>query len=243
MLPAGPDWIRADLVPRSGVEAHVERRRRMFADATLDVTGRPGGESPVGGGLDSSERGDVRTLAVDFDAHNERHKDWRAVCREIYFVPQHDWPVEGPDTVVHFCKHAERQAHSPTSWLEKWSRSKHVQESDRVYHELKTCCEILEKAGCYDQFNLAALSSMEILVRRVQTIIDAYDVNPSKPCYDSARYYSGLASSADGVSPELRAYVARRARDDAEVEKQRQKARELRGTGGGGAPKGGAQAK
>ena len=32
----------------------------------------------------------------------------------------------------------------------------------------------------------------------------------------------------DGVSPELRAHAARRARDDAEVEKQRQKVRELR---------------
>ena len=45
-----------------------------------------------------------------------------------------------------------------------------------------------------------------------------------------------MGAPLDGVSQELRAFVARKARDDAEIEKKRQKVRELRKPGD---PKGG----
>ena len=59
-------------------------------------------------------------------------------------------------------------------------------------------------------------------------------MNPQKPNYDSATLFAGTSRAADGVSPELKGFVARKARDEAEVEKARQKVRELRTDHGGG---------
>ena len=51
----------------------------------------------------------------------------------------------------------------------------------------------------------------------------------TKPNFESARFFSGFGPATDAVSPELRCFAARRARDEAEIEKQRQKVRELKG--------------
>ena len=181
---------------------------------------------------------DLRTLAIDFDGQGDRYKNWREVTREVHAPEFGDWPLEGPRSTVHLCKHAERHGRSPTGFLEKWARSKKVEETDRVFYELKTLMDILETGGSYDQLNLGALACMEVCSRRAQTIFDAYEVNPSKPNFESARYFSGQGSISDAVSPELRSFVARRARDDAEVEKQRQKVRELRRPPAAGGKKG-----
>jgi len=70
---------------------------------------------------------------------------------------------------------------------------------------------------------------MEVIGRRLQTIFDAYELNPAKPNFEAARYYSGMGVPTDAVAPQLRSFAANQARNDAEVEKQRQKVRELRG--------------
>ena len=76
--------------------------------------------------------------------------------------------------------------------------------------------------------NLGSLVSMELCGLRLQTIIDAYETNPKQPSFDHAKYFSGMPSSSDAVSPSLRSFAAKKARDEAEIEKQRQKVRELR---------------
>ncbi len=79
------------------------------------------------------------------------------------------------------CKFMQRQAETPTSWCEKWIRQKKIADTDRSSYEMKVYCEIMEHCGCYDQVNLANLSGMEILARRVQLIVDAHELNPAQP--------------------------------------------------------------
>ena len=56
--------------------------------------------------------------------------------------------------------------------------------------------------------------------------------DPSKPNYDEAKYYRGLGSPLDAVQPSLTTAVTKKLRDDAEIEKQRQKAAEAKKPGG-----------
>ena len=100
-------------------------------------------------------------------------------------------------------------------------REKGLTHTDRVVHELRVLVEVLELAGSHDQVNLPMLASLEFLGRRIQAICDAHSVNPQKPNYDSANLFAGSGQASDAVAPEMRSYVARRARDEAEIEKSR----------------------
>jgi len=52
------------------------------------------------------------------------------------------------------------------------------------------------------------------------------------PCYEAADKFTGLGERGGGVAPALRAYVAKEVREDAEIDRQRAKARSLREEGG-----------
>ena len=49
----------------------------------------------------------------------------------------------------------------------RWRTANRVMEADRACHEPELLCALLELAGCYDQFDLGCLASMEVLVRRL----------------------------------------------------------------------------
>jgi hypothetical protein len=172
--------------------------------------------------------GDVRTLAVDFDSQNSRHKEWRQVVSEAHFADVDSFPMEGPPSLHFLIRHFHRHGGTPRGWLALYLRDKGLSQQDRVSHELAILCEILELGGSFDQLNLPSLAAMECAGRRIQAIIDAHAVNPQRPNYDSATLFAGTGRATDGVSPDLKNFVARKARDEADVEKSRQKIRELR---------------
>ena len=60
-----------------------------------------------------------------------------------------------------------------------------METTDRVYHELKVLCDALHYAGTHDQLNIPALISLEVLCRRVQSVVEAY-TNPSRPSWEHA---------------------------------------------------------
>ena len=134
----------------------------------------------------------------------------------------------------------ERHGGSPRQWVDLYLREKGFSNADRVTHELRMLTEVFQMAGTFVQLNLASLSCMELLARRIPSIVEAHAINPQKPCYDNASLFAGQGSSIDGVCPELKSFVARKAREDAEIEKSKAKVRELKkGDKGGGRGKGG----
>ena len=66
-----------------------------------------------------------------------------------------------------------------------WQREKKLESADRVIHEMKVLTDTLYYAGAYDCLNLGALISIEIVCRRIQTIVDAYS-NPARPNWERA---------------------------------------------------------
>ena len=93
-------------------------------------------------------------------------------------------------------------------------RDKELESTDRVCHELTTLCDALFYFGTIDQLNLPALIGVEVLTRRIASLVEAY-ANPQKMA--AARYYAGAPSTEEVVAPSLRSFVSRRMRDDFEI--------------------------
>ncbi|CAK0869879.1 unnamed protein product, partial [Prorocentrum cordatum] len=52
----------------------------------------------------------------------------------------------------------------------------------------------------------------------LDAIVGARDADPSELSFESAKYFSGLKSSSDAASPNLKSFAARKAKEEAEVE-------------------------
>ena len=225
-------WIKAELVKITDVVGYADRRRQLFASGQPEGrVASPPKNDVVAEAVEEDEKphGDVRTLWVDFDEHGERFKRWRDVCRES-FTPTYDAkPLEGPATALHIIKHMERHGGDPRLWLQMWLRSKRIETTDRIYHELKVLIDCLFYAGTFDQLNIPGLMSLEVISRRIQAISDAY-TNPMKPSWENAKVFTGQGSPEDIVSPTFRTYAVKKQRDELELLQARQKVRELRGS-------------
>ena len=252
MLKRGDHWTKAELVRLEDCADFAERRRLLFGGTPLAAPSAAARAAKTidllvdesKGKVDSGNQEEIRTLWVDYDEHAERFKRWRDVCKESFAPVMDDKPIDGPLTALHFIKHAERHGGDVRQWLQLWCRSKHIDTTDRVYHELKVLTDSLHYAGCHDQLNIPALICMEVLCRRVQSIAEAY-TNPARPTWEHAKVFQGQGSPEDIVSPVFRTYAAKKNKDELELLQARQKVRELRGSpvtaaedGSGEAPEG-----
>ena len=180
---------------------------------------------------------DARTLWIDYDEQQERFKEWRKVCAESAVVQNRDYPLEGPVSCLSVIKHHLRHGGDPRLWLALWARERQVQHTDRAYHEMTTLIDALYYGGSYDQLNMSACASFEVICRRVQTITDAYSAPGKPPNWEMAKYLSGRTDALDGISRELRSWAFRHAKEDADILAARNRAR----GSGGGAPAAGAE--
>ena len=116
-------------------------------------------------------------------------------------------------------------------WFTEFARSKSIASTDRVYHELSTLVDAIYHAGTYDQYNVGCSIVLEVLARRIQSIVDAYST-PGRIDFTQARHFVGSGSLEDAIDPALRDYVARRSKDEAEIQNAREKARALASASG-----------
>ena len=227
------EYVKVEMIRVTEASNYADRRRALFVDSRASGSGECPAAAPKS--PDAGEKGDgpqdseVRTLWVDFDEHGERFKRWRDVVKECYTPVFEDKPLEGPATALHVIKHSERHGGDPRLWLQMWLRTKHIETTDRTYHELKVLGDALFYAGTFDQLNIPALISMEVLCRRIQAIVDAYS-HPNRPSWENAKIFAGQGSPEDIVSPTFRSYAAKRNKDELELLQARQKVRELRGS-------------
>ena len=157
-LVAGYEDVDRHLVTRLGVDTSVSPVNRE-GEAEIDKTAE-----------------DMRTLWIDVDGQQERHKEWRAVVQESHVERFPDCPVEGPDTVMHLLKH------------EMWCREHHIDRRDRTYHELETLTEVIMLGGAYDQLKMPSLISFEKVSRRLQLDVEAHAEVGQAPSWKMARY-------------------------------------------------------
>ena len=229
-IPAGAVDIGGGYFGRV-VDGRLSVYRRLpaaTAAITIENHGKELRPSPGPGGADLRDRlrdsrtappdeeEDARTLWVEYDTQGQRYKPWKAGCDESAVHSYGSPPLEGPLTCLDFCRHAERHGGDARMWLDVWLRDKRVARTDRTFHELQTLVDALHLAGTWDQYNLGASLCCERLARRIQAICDAHR-DPEHVSWSFARYYAGSSSATDAVMPSMRNYVARRAREDADI--------------------------
>ena len=96
------------------------------------------------------------------------------------------------------CVRRQANAGGPSALL-----GAHVPENDRVRHERSTPMEVIEWVLTYDQLDVLALASFELLSRRVHLLEEAYTANPKNPRFDGERVLSrAWAPHSCGCTPE-----------------------------------------
>ena len=180
---------------------------------------------------------DARVLPIMYQGGRveKRHRRWREVADAITEEQFDDWPLEDSVRSVEWMvQQIAKGDRGPVDYVDSYLARHPYQPSDRSQFELKCLAEILEAAGCYDQLNLSSLAWVETLARRWQMILDAHARNPLAPNYEASEFYSGSRRGRHGIAPILSAHVAKVMKDESEIDKQRNKARDAHD-----APKGG----
>ena len=83
--------------------------------------------------------------------------------------------------------------------------------------------------GSHDQVNFGGLVSLEMIARRLRSIVAAPQADVQRPHYEDSMCHRGSGGVLDAVNPELTAAGARRLKDEFEIERQRRKAAEVSG--------------
>ena len=115
-------------------------------------------------------------------------------------------------------KHFEKHGGDGLSWLASWLRQKEINEHERTSIEMRCLITCLHLSGTFDQLNSPCLASMEIVVRRIAQIIEAYSGEGGKPRWAGVHHYEGRTSAMDCIDPNLRAAVAKKTREELDLE-------------------------
>jgi hypothetical protein len=117
-------------------------------------------------------------------------------------------------------------------WHTKWKGLARLQETDAGVNLHESSCRVLEIACCYDQLQVGALASMELICRQVQMVEERWKdkVLGQVPESSSENYlYSGLTNrGALCIAPELSTWISEQLKSDSAVMKEKRKAREER---------------
>ena len=227
-------WTLVRLLKIESAPAFIEEREKLMTsrlEVRVGLTGKAGVEKKTDTNAEETEETseDARTLSVYYDDQGERYRSWREATKDAREYAYSDWPLEGPQSVLHLMKYMLKNGGSPKQWLQIWARHKGVYENDRAMHEMRPLLECFEHAGCYDQLNLGSLASFQTLGRRVQSIVDAYNSGTaSSPDWGAAKIMSGYQGPEDLVSPNLRSWAAKKGKEEVELAAARTKMREYK---------------
>ncbi|CAK0871913.1 unnamed protein product [Prorocentrum cordatum] len=214
-LGAEPDAMGA-AEPVGGTETPPLREARSSGGdrlgEKLGLTAEEPAESAAG---KDDASGDARTLWVDWDEQGERRKEFKRAVAESSDVKWDHHRLPADRTCLHTCKMMVNLSGSPRAWLERFLREKGIASTDRVAHELRVLCDILEEAGEFDQINLGGLACLEVAALRLNLLVDAHKSGPAS--YSNAKYLSPLTDVDQLMAPGLRSHVSRRAKEEYEL--------------------------
>ena len=232
----GRDWIHLVLLKDGGeAESEIRNIRALHSGMTraqgvplkATLNAETGGDAVGAAGGEGTE--DVRTLWIDYDEHGERFKPWREVCKESYLPNLTDRESQGPITTLNLIKHWLKNGGDPRLWFQNFCHNKWIERTDRMFHEMETLINAFYAFETIDQVNLPALEGVEILARRLQSMVEAYSINPARPSWENAKVWTGRGDPDDCCDPAFKVYAARKNREEVELVQARQKVRDLRG--------------
>ena len=127
---------------------------------------------------------------------------------------------------------------------EAWKSDSGVKKELAAVYEHEVLSRALQFAGSVDGLNLTALSSCELMARRIQLIESAVREDALSPSYEGARHFMGVGGGRGGafVVPSLQAHVAGELGKEAAILKEKRKAREAKAALQGKGPKGAGKA-
>ena len=169
---------------------------------------------------------DARVAAVRYDERGERYRAFDEGVLLLEEPAWKDWPLTGPRTARWLAKYIKDSCSTPRNRTARFMTDAKVPEGDRVKHEHQLLMDMLEWGVVYDQLDVSALVSFELLARRVALLEEAYTSNPKAPKFDGADYFLGLGRRNAAVAPALTKFVAESLQADAQIQKERRKARE-----------------
>ena len=136
---------------------------------------------------------DLRILPVVFDGQGERKRTWAGAVEDM-----NDEEPEGgllgvtaPRTALWNCKDIAENGGNPKAHVEWWARHSKIPEGDRSSYEMEVLGAVVYAMGCIDQLNLPALTSAELIFRRMALIKEAHRLSPSSPDYSASDYFMG----------------------------------------------------
>ncbi|CAE8608177.1 unnamed protein product [Polarella glacialis] len=173
---------------------------------------------------------DLRTLPVQFDAQGVRRREFQsALILMNDAVPAGGGlQLAGPGSALKMLKSIRDRSLTPVTESDWWRAQGVLAAGDRSIFEYETLARILESMIVIDQLNIPALTSGELIVRRMQVIKEAHRISPSAPDYSAADLFMGWPYRRGGrsVDPDLAAFVAGELKAEAAIAKEARKARE-----------------
>ncbi|CAK0906248.1 unnamed protein product, partial [Prorocentrum cordatum] len=207
----------------------LEERLFPGREAGAGGTATPPPE-PEGGGLGpecaaTHEMEDLRTCWIDTDETGARFKEWRKVVQESTQEIFSDSSIRGPPACLEICRKMYRHGGTPKMWFQEWCKEQGVTRKDRAYHEVQTLIEVLYLAGTYDQLNMGALASLEVVSRRLLQYVEAYAHGAENANWGAAKHLGGTTNPLDLVPDALRSYASRLSKEEQELEALRMRSR------------------
>eukprot|EP00971_Amphidinium_carterae_P351824 6492296-Amphidinium_carterae.1 len=173
--------------------------------------------------LRKAARRDVRTLPV-LERNGESNRTWQQALDASKEEQMTVWPLSGPRTAGWLMRHIQRNGGAPQPFLSRAMRDLKLQENDRNGHELEVLLNVMDLAATADQYDITNSAAMELCARRVQLVLEA----AAGGSWDGSDHFLGLGKRARGIAPELQSHVAKELKAEAEISRQKDKAKEIR---------------
>ncbi|CAK0910262.1 unnamed protein product, partial [Prorocentrum cordatum] len=210
----------AELVEISGAGEWREAKLRGAAR-------NRGGEGALEQRLLGEDPGDdLRACWIDYDDAGIRFKEWRKVLHEATQESLQTAGLKGPPVCLAICRKFFKHGGDPKAWFAEWAREVGIARKDRSWHEVECLIEALWQSGTFDQLNMGAVAALEAVSRRLLQYVEACAKGADNPNWSAAKHFSATTSALDLVPEDVRMYAARRAREEAELESVRARARQ-----------------
>jgi hypothetical protein len=161
---------------------------------------------------------ELRTCWIDFDADGKRRKPWRKTLSEGSVEVYRNSLVTGGVQALFWAKQVFFSGGRPSGWLREWARVRGITKRHRVFYDVRTLVAALEAAGEINQVNLVVLVCIEILVRRLPSLVEAHSKGTENPDWTLAASPTSASDAGDVVPTNLRSSAMRETKERMDIE-------------------------